>query len=79
MWKFRHRTRGREQRIEEPEKRHLTGRKTLITVVVFAVLQEASNGSMLLGVFSRKEYNFLLRLVSHGHVNPEFISTTIDL
>ena len=49
MWKFRHRTRGRKERIEEPEKRHLAGRKTLITVEVFAVLQEASNGSMLLG------------------------------
>jgi hypothetical protein len=53
MWNFRHRTRGRNLDMEEPERRHLAGRKTFITVEIVGVLHGGSNGSMVLGYSSR--------------------------
>jgi hypothetical protein len=53
MWKFLHRTRGRNLDMEEPETRRLAGRKTFITVNIVGVLHGGSNGLMVLNYSSR--------------------------
>lgn len=69
MWKFRHRTRGRNLDMEEPERRHLAGRKTFITVEIVGDLHGGSNGSMVLNYSSRVRAATFFGGSVRGHVN----------
>jgi hypothetical protein len=69
MWKFRHRTRGRNLDMDEPERKHLAGRKTFITVEIVGVLHGGSNGSMVLKYSTRVRAATFFGGSVRGHVN----------
>ena len=71
MWKFLRRTRGRNLDMEEPERRHLAGRKTFITVEIVGVLHGGSNGLMVLNYSSRVRAATFFGGSALGHVNVD--------
>jgi hypothetical protein len=58
--------------MEEPEKRHLVGRKTFITVEIVGALHGGSNGSMVLNYGTRVRAATFFGGSVRGHVNAYF-------